>query len=50
MPVGADSLVIPATASGLNRYPVVDAQEEEGHPQPAIVQADQDGETSFTAE
>jgi hypothetical protein len=32
-------------ASGLNRDPVVDAQEQEGHPQPAVIQADQDGET-----
>jgi hypothetical protein len=39
-----------ARLSGPNRYPVVDAQEEERLPQPAIVQADQDGETPFTAE
>jgi hypothetical protein len=37
-------------ASGLNRDPVVDAQEEEGLPQPAVVQADQDGQTPFTVE
>jgi len=35
---------------GADRDPVVDAQEEEGLPQPAIVEADQDGETPFTVE
>jgi hypothetical protein len=32
-------------ASGLTGAAVVDAQEQEGHPQPAVIQADQDGET-----
>lgn len=36
--------------SGLGRDPVVNAQEEEGRPQPAVVQAEQDGETPFTVE
>jgi len=37
-------------ASGLDRDPVVHRQEEEGLPEPAVVQADQDAQTPFTVE